>query len=590
VASSLRGTTTPDRPEFETTDAPPAEGGGPSPWSRRATALSLLLLLALFVLPLRGLLRSQGPPMEEGFMLVFPERVLHGDLANRDFLHLYGPGSLWVLAGVFKAFGTSLVAERMVALAQQVGLVLAVFFLARYWGKALATVAAVVCLIIIVPPIGLTALAWVGGMALGLLATWAALRARWADPGPARWWALAAGLLAAAALLYRPDLVLATGLGIGVAVWGTERKRWWPLVAGLGAGVAGYLVHAATAGFEASFKGMVLDPVIYLRGGRRLPIPPSPNHIDGFLQRAGETFLLHWPMPVPRTAQQLTIWFFVLLATVAVVVAVGVWRLRKEPGSAPGRILLAVALFSVGLLPQGIQRVDSTHFAWASAIPLAFLPIAITEVLRRRGAHRTPAREWVAPAVGIAVVVAVLVVAVPTFTLRRYADFAVQSFGYHRLSYEISYGGRTFYYGRKDVVRAVEEMLPVIQEMAPPGSRMLVGTGDLRKTPYSDAFLYYMLPDLVPGTYYIEMDPGVANRKGSRLADDVASSDVVVLSTVWDDWDEPNDSRIVGADEPNQVLREQFCLVDEYGGGLYRLYRKAGPGDQAGGRCPVSSP
>jgi len=188
------------------------------------------------------------------------------------------------------------------------------------------------------------------------------------------------------------------------------------------------------------------------------------------------------------------------------------------------------------------------------------------------------------------VIVAVLVVAIPTFTLRRYADFAVQSFGYHRLSYEISYGGRDFYYGRKDVVRAVEEMLPVIQEIAPPGSRMLVGTGDLRKTPYSDAFLYYMLPDLVPGTYYIEMDPGVANRKGSRLADDVASSDVVVLSTVWDDWDEPNDSRIVGSDEPNQVLREQFCLVDEYGEGLYRLYRKAGAGDEAGGRCPVSSP
>ena len=29
-------------------------------------------------------------------MLVFPERLLHGDIPNRDFLHLYGPGSLWV--------------------------------------------------------------------------------------------------------------------------------------------------------------------------------------------------------------------------------------------------------------------------------------------------------------------------------------------------------------------------------------------------------------------------------------------------------------------------------------------------------------
>ncbi len=60
--------------------------------------------------------------LEEGFMLVFPERFLEGDLPNRDFLHLYGPGSVWALAGVFKVFGVSLWSERAVALLQQGGL------------------------------------------------------------------------------------------------------------------------------------------------------------------------------------------------------------------------------------------------------------------------------------------------------------------------------------------------------------------------------------------------------------------------------------------------------------------------------------
>ena len=91
--------------------------------------------------------------------------------------------------------------------------------------------------------------------------------------------------------------------------------------------------------------------------------------------------------------------------------------------------------------------------------------------------------------------------------------------------------------------------------MTKPGDRLLVGTSDLRKTPYSEAFIYYFFPELRPGTYYIEMDPGVANREGSRLADDVASSDVLVLDLIWDVWDEPNDSRKVGSDRPNQVLR-----------------------------------
>ena len=48
-------------------------------------------------------------------------------------------------------------------------------------------------------------------------------------------------------------------------------------------------------------------------------------------------------------------------------------------------------------------------------------------------------------------------------------------------------------------------------KISKPGQRLFVGPVDLRKTPYSDAYLYYMLPDLVPATYYIEMDPGVAN-------------------------------------------------------------------------------
>ncbi|TMB37511.1 MAG: hypothetical protein E6J55_25855, partial [Deltaproteobacteria bacterium] len=57
---------------------------------RARSALAVALVLVAFGLPLRGLLRGPGPPMEEGFMLVFPERVLAGDLPNRDFLHLYG--------------------------------------------------------------------------------------------------------------------------------------------------------------------------------------------------------------------------------------------------------------------------------------------------------------------------------------------------------------------------------------------------------------------------------------------------------------------------------------------------------------------
>jgi hypothetical protein len=51
----------------------------------------------------------------------------------------------------------------------------------------------------------------------------------------------------------------------------------------------------------------------------------------------------------------------------------------------------------------------------------------------------------------------------------------------------------------------------------------------------------------------------------------VASSDVLVLDLIWDVWDEPNDSRKVGSDRPNQVLRRQFERYRAYGG-LYELW------------------
>src|SRR2546430_7588247 len=163
------------------TSAPPAPKRRRRLTPRQRNAIGFGIIALAFLIPLRGLLRSQGPPMEEGFMLVFPERLLNGDLPNRDFLHLYGPGSLWVLAGVFKAFGTSLTAERLVALLQQIGVVMGVYALARHWGRTVALPCALISLVIIVPPIGLTALGWVGGVALGLLGLAVALEGRRID-------------------------------------------------------------------------------------------------------------------------------------------------------------------------------------------------------------------------------------------------------------------------------------------------------------------------------------------------------------------------------------------------------------------------
>ena len=534
------------------------------------TCVAVGLLFLAFALPLYGQLRNQGPPMEEGFMLVFPEMVMEGLVPNKDFLHLYGPGSLWVLAGVFEVFGVSLTAERLVGLAQHVGLVFGVFAIARLWGRTTGLLCAGIALLLIVPPTGLTALAWVGAVALGLWAVRLGLRSRHAvDERWAGRAALAAGLLAGASLLYRPDLVLALALASIALVRGMASARVKRLAVGLIVGVSPYLVHLAMAGIGPAFDGMVLDPVFRLRGGRRLAIPPPPDELQGFLQKAGDLEPLGWPIPMLSSAAQITTWFFLLLASVAALIVVGVVLVRSDPASPRARTVLVVAAFSLGLLPQALQRPDTAHLAWVSCVPMSFLPIAGAELLRRR--HVLDHRRRGLLAGGV--VLAALVLTIPVFTVRSYVQLVAETLGYHRLSYPIVHEGRTFYYGRPDVAAALPELLDDVEEITEPGDRLFVGTSDLRKTPYNDSFIYYLLPDLEVATYYVEMDPGVANREGSGLAEDVASADIVVLTSVWDDWDEPNDSRLVGSDEPNEVLREQFCSVDTYGG-LYELLRR----------------
>jgi hypothetical protein len=552
----------------------PTAPSPPPPTSRRSqtrTWIVVGLLAFLALLPLRGLLRNQGPPMEEGFMLVFPERVLKGDLPNRDFLHLYGPGSLWALAGAYKVFGVSLLVERLFGFAQQMAIVAGVFLLARRWGRAVALLCAAISCIIIMPPIGLTALAWVGAVGLGMLALDAALAASSA-PGAGRRrhrFLVTAGVLAGVALLFRLDLVVAIVLA-GAALFplftGRERRT---LLLSLAAGVSPYLIHLATAGPGNVVRGMILDPVVYLRGGRRLSIPPPPSHLEGFLQRAGELRKLDWPLPTLRSPVQLTIWFFVLLFAVGALVITGWQLVRSDRASVRGRALLAAGLFSVGMLPQAVQRTDSTHFAWVSCVPVALLPLACIEWSRPRFHWKPRVRELVAGGL----VLGLLVFVLPRFTVQQFADYTLQTFGKHREAYKIERNGRVFYYGKKAVADALPGLIHDLGRYSKPGDSLLVGTTDLRKTPYSDAFLYYLFPELRPATYYIEMDPGVANADDSKLAGEVRKADFLVLSSVWNDWSEPNDSRNFGSDVPNQIVRRDFCKLGDYQG-QYELFER----------------
>jgi hypothetical protein len=536
------------------------------------TWAGIAVVLALVAIPLRGLFRFTGGTMEEGFMLYFPELVGDGKVPNVDFLHLYGPGSLHVLLGWYELFGYTLAAERTFGLLQHLAIIFGLFALARPWGRLAATAVAGLSVFYVLTPIGLTAMAWNGGVALTIWSAIFAIRGLHVDDDRRRWRAwLLAGALGGLALTYRPDLALAVGLLLGWLLWNNARMRK-PVAAGLAVGLLPMWVHLVMAGPWAAFEGMFVDPVFRLRAGRELPRPPSWDRIDGALQAIAEEIPPWWRLPHLSTPHALFLWFFAMLAGTALLLTFAL-LLRRRPGGINGRTtaLLAVALISAGILPQALQRPDSTHLTWVTCVSWPFSIVAVAEVVRRW----RPAIEWRrALLAGGAVAVAATFTFTALFTFRYYLLHARAGLGQVPSAVPVERDGRRFYFGSERAARGLQQAVDDLDAMSTPGERLVVGPLDLRRTWYSDLVAYWMFPELEPATYFLEMDPGLANAEDSGLDDDVASADWVLLTGFWDGWREPNTSVEYGSDAPNQVIRDHFCEAGSYEDGLVVLYRR----------------
>jgi hypothetical protein len=305
------------------------------------------------------------------------------------------------------------------------------------------------------------------------------------------------------------------------------------------------------------------------------------------LQVIGEKFAPWWGLPHIGAPKQLFVWFF-LLPVVALAIVVLARRVTAGVrGPMAAETLLAAGLLGIGVLPQALQRPDSAHFLWVSCVSWPLLIPALADLMARRVPRSTTLTRKVT---GAGALLGVLVLLLPFYTVRTWSDLAVRSLTGDLDVLEVRRDDRWFYLGDTRPWRAAVEVVDDLDALAEPGERLLVGPVDLRQTAYSDVFFYHLFPELEPATYFIEMDPGLANAEGSRLADDVASADWLILTRYWSGWIEPNDSVIFGSDLPNQVVEERFCLVDSYQADVVRLYRACAEGDGTGPYDPPYQP
>ena len=83
------------------------------PIGRHGTHMQAALIFLVSLLGFALFLNTTINIYDEGITLMGAERIAHGQMPNRDFYTLYGPGYFALLAGLFALFGHSILVERI---------------------------------------------------------------------------------------------------------------------------------------------------------------------------------------------------------------------------------------------------------------------------------------------------------------------------------------------------------------------------------------------------------------------------------------------------------------------------------------------
>ncbi|HEX8075924.1 MAG TPA: hypothetical protein VF545_13200 [Thermoleophilaceae bacterium] len=331
--------------------------------------LALALLFAGAALLSGANMLDGVQPNDEGLMLQAADRIAGGQVPYRDFWWYYPPGQPYLLAGLWKLFGPSLLTWRIVRMAADAAVAVLAYRLARSRG-----------------PVGLALTAW-------LVAACAMAFPKSPHPFPIAL-ALAlgallllerrpalAGALAGACAAWRIEfaayLALAAALGYAVSA-GAVRERSMRLARFAGAALAVALALfapvVAAAGLGRSWDLLVRYPLVDFARYQSLPFPfdysgpLNTSSPGGFLSDSAEN-LLHFYLPLA-----------LLVGLAGALVALASPRRRPEPG------VLAAAVFALGMAHYLLVRTDLFHTA-----PLAVMVAVLGAWALGAPA---PARAW----------------------------------------------------------------------------------------------------------------------------------------------------------------------------------------------------
>jgi len=499
-------------------------------------------------------MKSHATSMEESSLVQYATMTANGAAPTKAYWTEYGPLNVYVPAAAFAIFGPSVTLERVVGLAYRLVLMVALYLLIRRHSKRAAWLGVALAWWLLAPW-GAMAYSWLGGLACALAALYL-YSPREPEQVSSNRRLAAAGLMTALALGFRPDLVLALGVG-ALLTLPAQRRQWKPVVAGFGVGLIPYLVLVVTAGPSNALRNVVIDPLFNLRSGRVLPFPPSARSSSEFFTRVQQLINAYtnhnwYGAPLPMQVAEL---FWLLMVVGAVLTATVVVARRNG-----NRALVALSAFSALLFTNIYQRTDISHLRLVGTVWVGLLPLALAYM-----GKRWFVRSERVVAAGAMSFMLVATLAAPQIVTAGFVELVGGRSSFAAPRNVVVNNGRSVQTQDRYEAAYMTAALWLVDHNSRPGDRFFEGPSDLRFTNYNEPSFYWLEPHLTPATYYLEMNPGIANTSSSGLAKQVASADVLLLSRRYEQFSEPNTSTQPGSPDPNVEVVQHFCVVAERG-------------------------
>jgi hypothetical protein len=492
--------------------------------------------------------------------------VLHGDVPHRDFYANYGPGQFYVLAGLFRAFGASILVERAWDTLVRAGIVVLVFALV---GQAAPRRQAVLA-----AAVSLVWLAWFGSYGYPVFPALTAALASVALLAPAigcpaaLWRVATAGFCAGIVLLFRYD--------VGIAVAATHAALLagggWFIAAGRTSKLLGIARSLAALGAGFAVVALPLAAAVLVAGA-------LPDLVFDVVSFPASAYVSTRTLPFPGLADlginimKTAVYLPPLLAVAAVPALLAAWRHDSARLRArPSRLLVALLTLTAVFFAKGLVRVSPIHMAMAIVAALA-----LTGVAAQRVPGRGPAGLAVlAVSLLAAGALTLLALGVDLFRAGQNIAWARSAAAWHLPAdaAQAAAGSCRMPDGlaRLACLRATPDDIATIryvQTRTAADAPVFVGLSHHDRIVVNDVLLYFLL-DRPAATKWHHFDPGLqtsAPIQREMVAElQRARPPYVVLDSTWDAIREPNASaRSSGVTVLDDYLASAYAPAAAFG-------------------------